>query len=177
MVFNHLVSDICSVWKHEVSRHRSVLYAGYSMHLVIKYQPLCICIYFIIALLVDWKENKGTCWPVVYDCFELTGLNLLWFILVVFVCTEVNSGKCAFCCCKLLKCKRKQWVKLHFIWQCQHLSDWLLSGPTVCPRRIMVGVINYLLCLNNLSLLIEIHFQRDKDRVCNRNDLRKETTK
>lgn len=47
--------------------HWLVLYAGYSMHLlVIKYiawiQSLCICTYFIIALLSKCKENqKASC--------------------------------------------------------------------------------------------------------------------
>lgn len=46
--------------------HWPVLYAGYSMHLlVIKYiawiQSLCICTYFITALLGKCKENQRVC--------------------------------------------------------------------------------------------------------------------
>lgn len=46
--------------------HWPVLYAGYSMHLlVIQYiawiQSLCICTYFIIALIGKCKENQRAC--------------------------------------------------------------------------------------------------------------------
>lgn len=87
-----LVTCICSMWKHEENlcwQYWPVLHAGYSMHLlVIKciawIQFLCICIYFIIALL--GKDVKITrepvglfrrAWSELCDCFGRGRLKLL----------------------------------------------------------------------------------------------------
>lgn len=110
--------------------HWPVLYAGYSMHLlVIKYiiiQSLCICTYFIIALLGKCKENQRAC-LVELDLLCMIALSWQeWIYSVPFkiisfgylFCfvqhSEVHFDKYAFYCWNSLNCKTKN-VVWHFI--------------------------------------------------------------
>lgn len=92
--------------------HWPVLYAGYSMHLlVIKCiawkQPLCICTYFISALLGKYKENqRARCSTVWYN---LTYCG--WLLWVDETEPTLFLSKGLFCLfCFVLFCTAFRWA-------------------------------------------------------------------